>query len=105
MGWNARLSSGVVIRQADGVRFNSLNLLDIEEMWLDGMGNLSFDKKYCRGFVEFLQYEVGRATAGSQNKIGEFIGWSDGTSEYVMGISLEKHSFHPQSCRKQKNIV
>ena len=97
MGWNARLSSGLVLRQRDGVRFADIDLQEIREMWLDGLERASILSKLCPGFVEFVQFETALAEPHGPKKVGEYIGWTNGEEEIILGITKEKHSFHPQS--------
>ena len=97
MGWNARLSSGLVLRQRDGVNFSDVDLHNIRELWLDGLEKTSLHKGFCPGFVEFIQFETALINGNSTQKTGEFIGWTNGTKEFVMGITTEKHNFHPES--------
>jgi len=97
MGWNARLRSGIIVRQENGTRFRDVDLYEIEEMWLDGLETAPIDRRRCPGFLEFIQYETGCVTARGAEKTGEFIGWTDGEAEYVTGITTERHRFHPQS--------
>ncbi|MCH7783546.1 hypothetical protein IID62_10835 [candidate division KSB1 bacterium] len=97
MGWNARLSSGLVLRQRDGVNFSDVDLHNIRELWLDGLEKTSLHKGFCPGFVEFIQFETALIKGNSTQKTGEFIGWTNGTKEFVMGITTEKHNFHPES--------
>jgi len=97
MGWNARLTSGIIVRQDDGVSFLSVDLHSIEEMWLDGLERVSIHRKCCPGFVEFVQYETACVSAAGNEKTGEYIGWTDGQVEFVIGRTRERHSFHPAS--------
>lgn len=97
MGWNARLKSGLVFRQNDGIRFIDLRLHEIEEMWLDGLEKASISRKNCPGFAEFIQYETALMTGVNTEKTGEFIGWTNGDVEFVLGVSSEKHNNHPES--------
>jgi len=100
MGWNARLNSGIVVRQSDGVKFSDVNIHAIEEMWIDDLENIRIHRQYCPGFVEFVQYEVACVTQRGPEKVAEFIGWTNGDVEFVFGITREKHNFHPQSVLK-----
>ncbi|KPK91121.1 hypothetical protein AMJ80_07665 [bacterium SM23_31] len=97
MGWNARLSSGIIIRQQDSVAFGEVDLHDIQEMWLDGLERASIHRKLCPDFIEFVQFEVAQAMQDGPKKIGEFIGWTNGKVEFILGITKEKHNFHPGS--------
>lgn len=97
MGWNARLSSGIIIRQREGIKFADVDLDDVQEMWLDGLEKASIHRKFCPGFIEFLQFEVAQAMPDGPKKIGEFIGWTNGKVEFILGITKEKHNFHPKS--------
>lgn len=99
MGWNARYKSGIIVRQADGLKFNDSDLHTIEEMWLDGLERAAINRKYCPGFVEFVHFESAEVVNYGIKKTGEFIGWSDGDTEYLVGISIEKHIGHPDSRR------
>jgi hypothetical protein len=97
MGWNARLTSGIIARQQDGVRFFDMDLHSIEELWLDGLEQASIRRDRCLGFIEFIQYETARAIPTGVEKTGEYIGWTNGEVEFVLGITCERHSFHPKS--------
>ncbi len=101
MGWNVRLRSGIITRQADGSRFTDIDLHNIDEMWLDGMENIVINKMYCPGFVEFVQFETACTVPEGCEKQGQFIGWTDGRLEYLVGYTKEMHCFHPES--KVKN--
>lgn len=97
MGWNARMKSGGIYRQRDGRRFTEIDLHEIEEMWLDGLEGVSIDRRFCPGFREFVCFETGAAGPAGQTKLAEFIGWTDGAVEYLVGRSAERHAFHPHS--------
>lgn len=97
MGWNARLSSGLVLRQQDGINFSDTGLHSITELWLDGLEKTSIHKDLCPGFVEFIQFETAVIIGRSTKKTGEFIGWTNGKKEFVMGVTTEKHNYHPES--------
>lgn len=102
MGWNARIVSGDVISECEVVKFRDIPLHDIEEMWLDGLENLKMKKDECVGFVEFVQFGTAGARPDGVVKLGEYIGWTNGEYEFVIGISLERHSFHPETkCKSQ----
>ncbi|MFC1556149.1 hypothetical protein ACFL67_03610 [candidate division KSB1 bacterium] len=100
MGWNARMRSGIILRQADGLAFTETDLHSIEEMWLDGLEKLAINSRFCPGFVEFVYFATAVASDVVPEQVAEFIGWTDGDREYVIGISREKHVFHPQSRMK-----
>jgi len=97
MGWNARLSSGIIVCQRDGITFADVDLHDIQEMWLDGLENASIHRKLCPGFIEFVQFEEAHAMPEGPKKMGEFIGWTNGKVEFILGITKEKHNYHPKS--------
>ena len=101
MSWNARLRSGVVIRQRDNVSFFDVDLYSIEEMWLDGLENAAINRRFCPGFKEFIQFNVAYITPQGARMAGEFIGWTNGEKEFVIGVTDENHSFHPDSkCKR-----
>ena len=91
------MKSGVIVRQRDGVRFCDVDLHSIAEMWLDELERVSIRREGCPGFVEFIQFETARATLSGAEKTGEYIGWTNGEVEFVLGITKERHTFHPQS--------
>ena len=97
MGWNARLRSGIIVRQRDGIKFTETDLHNIEEMWLDGMECVVINRSFCPGFVEFVQFETAQATPTGCEKQGQFIGWTNGDMEYIIGSTIERHNFHPES--------
>ncbi|MFC1493491.1 hypothetical protein ACFL6O_05970 [candidate division KSB1 bacterium] len=97
MGWNARLRSGIIIRQRDGMNFTETDLHNIKEMWLDSMDNIVINRNFCPGFIEFVQFETAYAKPTGCEKQGQFIGWTNGETEYIIGLTKERHSFHPDS--------
>lgn len=97
MGWNARYKSGIIVRQKDGILFGDTDLHFIEEMWLDGLEKAAINRRQCPGFIEFIQFESAEVNEYGVKKTGEFIGWTDGTAEFIIGISLENHCNHPSS--------
>ena len=100
MGWNVRMSSGLVLRQRDGINFPDVDLHSIMELWLDGLEKASIHKKMCPGFVEFLQFETAMTSGNIPQKTGEYIGWTNGKVEYILGVTVEKHNYHPKSRMK-----
>ncbi|MFC1555119.1 hypothetical protein ACFL7D_10820 [candidate division KSB1 bacterium] len=101
MGWNAKFRSGIIVRQQDGIIFSKIDLNEIQEMWLDGLEKISIDRIFCPGFIEFVQFETAITSNKGSRKIGEYIGWTNGESEFIIGITKEKHNFHPQSSLKE----
>ncbi len=97
MGWNAKMESGIVLRQSNGLKFTDLKIDQIEVMWLDNLENIQLNKYFCPGFVEFVQFETAEADLVGVNTIAQFIGYSDGDLEYLIGMSKEKHNFHPET--------
>ncbi len=91
------MRSGVILRQEAGFSFKDIELHNIEEMWLDGLENVTLNRRICPGFSEFIFFESAVVSGDELKKVAEFIGWTNGQTEFLAGISREKHCFHPQS--------
>ena len=95
MGWNAIDKDGRLYFEGGKYSWNELEMDRIEMVWLDEIPFLKLHRKIknLRYFVHYYEF----CTENGRLKIeGQYIGWSDGKKEYVVGISHKKHP-HPRS--------
>jgi len=102
MGWNAIDEQGRLFFEGGKYSWNELDIDNIKMVWLDALPFLKIHRN-IKNFKHFVHYYEFYSENGVVKVEGEFIGWSDGLKEFVIGLSHKKHP-HPRSdkCRSEK---
>jgi len=94
MGWNAIDKDGRLYFEGGKYSWNELDIDSIELVWLDALPFMRIHRN-IKNFKHFIHYYELRSDGGIMHTEAEFIGWTDGKKEYVIGISNKKHP-HPR---------
>ena len=94
MGWNAIDKKGRLYFESGKYSWNELDIDSIEMVWLDALPFLRIHRN-IKNFKHFIHYYEFCSENGLMKVEGEFIGWTDGEKEYVVGMSYKNHP-HPR---------
>ena len=108
MGWNARLFSEKIIREADNIKWDDIDIHLIDTLWIDGYEKYKISRNHIKRFLEFVQFKT--AAVGLYGNVfieSRCIGWTDGDREFIYRIDertgkikteiIERTHFHPLS--------